>query len=74
MCKFFPKLILLEGLLNLHEAVSIVSVYLLLDDDLDLVEHILLTERLQGLLVLLRVALEQVVYLAETGHHRELVI
>jgi hypothetical protein len=53
----------------LDKAISVIAVYLLLDDDFNLIEHILLTEGLQGLLVLLRVALEQVVNLAETGHH-----
>lgn len=63
------KLILLKGLLDLQEAVRIIPVYLFLDDGFNLVKHILLTERLQSLLVLLRVAFEQIIDLAETGHH-----
>lgn len=44
MGKIGLQLILLKSLLNLHKSISVVAMYLLLDDDLDLIEHILLTE------------------------------
>lgn len=45
-----------------------------LDDDLYLVEHVLLAERLQGLLIFLCVAFQQVVNLGEGRHHGKLVV
>lgn len=73
-CQFSLQLILIEYLLNLNIPILPILLNLLLNDDLNLIQHVLLAEGLQLHFILLRVGFEQVVDLTERWHDWKFVI